>query len=107
MVRDGPRHVANRHRLFRDRYKFSRCVRSRPRSSRAPARLAQPQPLGISANNASFSSRAIQDALENRVINVQKLVRMYYDRIAAYDGPDTAAHLNSYIHVNPHAFDQA
>jgi amidase len=50
---------------------------------------------------------AIQDALEDHVINVQKLVRMYYDRIAAYDGPDTAAHLNSYIYVNPHAFDQA
>ena len=50
---------------------------------------------------------AIQDALEDHVINVQKLVRMYYDRIAAYDGPGTAAHLNSYIHVNPHAFDQA
>src|SRR5437867_2350057 len=50
---------------------------------------------------------AIQDALEDHIINVQKLVRMYYERIAAYDGPDTAAHLNSYIHVNPHAFDQA
>jgi amidase len=50
---------------------------------------------------------AIQDALEDHVINVQKLVRMYYERIAAYDGPDTAAHLNSYIHVNPHAFDEA
>ena len=49
----------------------------------------------------------IQDALEDHVINVQKLVRMYYERIAAYDGIDTAAHLNSYIYVNPHAFDQA
>ena len=50
---------------------------------------------------------AIQDALEDHVINVQKLVRMYYQRIAAYDGLTTAAHLNSYIFVNPHAWDEA
>jgi amidase len=50
---------------------------------------------------------AIQNALEDHVINVQKLVRMYYERIAAYDGTDTAAHLNSYIYVNPQAFNQA
>ena len=50
---------------------------------------------------------AIQDALEDHIINVQKLVRMYHARIAAFDGLDTAAHLNSYIHVNPHAFDEA
>jgi amidase len=32
---------------------------------------------------------------------------MYHQRIAAYDGQTTAAHLNSYIYLNRHALDEA
>jgi amidase len=50
---------------------------------------------------------AIQDAIEDRVITAEQLVRMYQKRIAAYDGETTAAHLNAYIHLNRHALDEA
>ena len=50
---------------------------------------------------------AIQDAIEDRVITAEQLVRMYLKRIAAYDGKTTAAHLNAYIHLNRHALDDA
>jgi amidase len=50
---------------------------------------------------------AIQDAIDDHVINAEQLVRMYHKRIAAYDEETTAAHLNSYIHVNRHALDEA
>ncbi|HEX3703549.1 MAG TPA: amidase family protein, partial [Vicinamibacterales bacterium] len=50
---------------------------------------------------------AIQAAIDDHVINAAKLVHMYQRRIAAYDGLDTAAHLNAYIHLNQHALSQA
>src|SRR6185436_9369690 len=50
---------------------------------------------------------AIQDAIEDRVISAEQLVRMYQKRIAAYDEATTATRLNSYIHVNRHALDEA
>jgi amidase len=50
---------------------------------------------------------AIQDAFEEGVISPEQLVRMYLNRIAAYDGKETAAHLNSYIAVNDDAVRQA
>jgi len=43
---------------------------------------------------------AIQDAIHDHVITAEQLVGMYLRRIAAYDGKNTATHLNSYIHVN-------
>ena len=43
---------------------------------------------------------SIQEAIEDGVISPDELVQMYLDRIAAYDGKQTATHLNSYIAVN-------
>jgi amidase len=54
---------------------------------------------------ATISS--IQQALEDDVITAEQLVRMYLNRIAAYDGTQTATHLNSYIAVNEDAVDGA
>lgn len=50
---------------------------------------------------------AIQNAIDDHVISAAQLVRMYQRRIAAYDDPTTATHLNSYIHLNRHALDEA
>jgi amidase len=50
---------------------------------------------------------AVQQALRDRVITAEQLVRMYLKRIAAYDGESTTAHLNSYIHLNRHVLDDA
>ncbi len=50
---------------------------------------------------------AVQRAIEDHVITAEQLVRMYQRRIAAYDGPSAAAHLNAYIHVNWHALYEA
>ena len=50
---------------------------------------------------------AIQDAIEDRVITAEQLVRMFQKRIAAYDEATTATRLNSYIHLNRHALDEA
>jgi amidase len=50
---------------------------------------------------------AVQQALDDHVITAAQLVHMYQQRIAAYDGPETAAHLNAYIHVNQHALNEA
>src|SRR5947209_11944912 len=46
---------------------------------------------------------SIQQAIHDRIITPEQLVRMYLKRIAAYDAKTTAAHLNSYIHVNQDA----
>jgi amidase len=46
---------------------------------------------------------AIQEAIEDGVITAEQLVGMYQRRIAAYNGPATATHLNAYIHLNEHA----
>src|SRR5439155_12354039 len=46
---------------------------------------------------------SIQQAIQDRIIAPEQLVRMYLNRIAAYDAKTTAAHLNSYIHVNQDA----
>jgi amidase len=50
---------------------------------------------------------SIQQAIEDRVITPDDLVRMYLSRIAAYDGKQTGTHLNSYIAVNAEALRQA
>jgi len=50
---------------------------------------------------------AVQHALRTHVITAEQLVGMYLNRIAAFDGKSTAAHLNSYIHVNDHAVEDA
>lgn len=50
---------------------------------------------------------AIQDAIDDHIITAEQLVRMYQRRIAAYDEPATATRLNSYIHVNRHALNEA
>jgi amidase len=50
---------------------------------------------------------SIQDAIDDHIITAEQLVRMYQKRIAAYDGPQTAARLNAYIHLNAHALDEA
>ena len=46
---------------------------------------------------------SIQTAIRDGIITPAQLVRMYLNRIAAYDGKTTATHLNSYIHVNQDA----
>src|SRR5438552_9360476 len=50
---------------------------------------------------------SIQEAIEDGVISPDELVQMYLDRIAAYDGKQTATHLNSYIAVNRDAAREA
>jgi amidase len=50
---------------------------------------------------------AIQEAIDDHIITAEQLVRMYQRRIAAYDEPATATRLNSYIHVNRHALNEA
>src|SRR3979490_2392295 len=50
---------------------------------------------------------AIQDAIDDRVITAEQLVRMYHKRIAAYDGETTVTHLNAYIHLNTRALEEA
>ena len=49
----------------------------------------------------------IQRAIDNDIISAKQLVRMYLKRIAAYDGKSTSTHLNSYIHLNARALDEA
>jgi amidase len=46
---------------------------------------------------------SIQQAFDDGVISPEQLVRMYLNRIAVYDGRQTATHLNSYIAVNDDA----
>ena len=46
---------------------------------------------------------AIQQAVDDGIIDSRQLVEMYLARIAAYDLKTTATHLNSYIYVNPRA----
>jgi amidase len=43
---------------------------------------------------------SIQEAIEDGIITADQLVQMYLDRIEAYDGKQTATHLNSYIAIN-------
>src|SRR5581483_1034693 len=50
---------------------------------------------------------SIHAAYDNHLITPERLVRMYHARIAAYDGKSTAAHLNSYIYLNPGAIEEA
>src|SRR5436190_2888487 len=50
---------------------------------------------------------SIQEAIEDGVISPDELVQIYLDRIAAYDGKQTATHLNSYIAVNRDAVREA
>jgi amidase len=46
---------------------------------------------------------AIQQAVDDGIIDSRQLVEMYLARIAAYDAKTTATRLNSYIYVNPRA----
>jgi amidase len=50
---------------------------------------------------------AIQSAVDAGIIDSRQLVEMYLARIAAYDGQNTATHLNGYMYVNPRAVQQA
>src|SRR5262245_23887455 len=50
---------------------------------------------------------AVQQAIANNIITADQLVQMYLARIAAYDLKTTAAHLNSYMHVNERAVKDA
>src|SRR5438034_3677554 len=47
----------------------------------------------------------LQLALRSRLITSEQLVQMYLNRIAAYD--DAGPTLNSFIHLNPRAVDEA
>src|SRR6185436_7848691 len=49
----------------------------------------------------------IQSAVDAGIIDSRQLVEMYLARIAAYDGMNTATHLNSFMYVNPRAAQQA
>src|SRR4051794_32345164 len=53
------------------------------------------------------SIAAIHDPYTKHLLSPKKLVAMYQARIAAYDGKNTATHLNSYIHVNTRAHQEA
>jgi len=53
------------------------------------------------------SIAAIHDAYDSHLINPKQLVKMYQARIAAYDDPSSATHLNSYIFLNPDAHKDA
>src|SRR5215470_13460355 len=70
----------------------------------------------ITADNRPGSGRfdllettipAVQSAIQNNIITADQLVEMYLARIAAYDGKNTATHLNSFMHVNPRAVKDA
>lgn len=50
---------------------------------------------------------SIHDAFDDGVVSPEDVVGMYQARIAAYDGKSTSTHLNSYIHLNPDAEQQA
>src|SRR5215471_9528917 len=49
----------------------------------------------------------IQQAIQDGVITGEQLVQMYLNRIAVYDGKNTATHLNSFIHVSENALHDA
>jgi amidase len=47
----------------------------------------------------------LQSALRSHLVTSEQLVQMYLDRIAAYN--DAGPMLNAFIHLNPHAIDEA
>lgn len=49
----------------------------------------------------------IEQAYRSHLLTPEQLVKMYQDRIAAYDGLATTPHLSSYMHLNDHAIDAA
>lgn len=49
----------------------------------------------------------IEQAYRSHLLTPGQLVKMYQDRIAAYDGLATTTHLSSYMHLNEHAIDAA
>jgi amidase len=65
--------------------------------------LAAPVKAQLQFNLVETTIDIVHDAYANQVITVQRLVRMYHRRIAAYNGQETATHLNAYIHLNPNA----
>ncbi len=105
MARDGSPNVVDCHELFelfRNRYEVSRPVRVR--------RLERPQPLTISANNASISSR--QRSPPFRMLSRITSSMSRNSSVCATTGsPRTTASTrlpSELVHsVNPHAFDQA
>ena len=48
---------------------------------------------------------AIHKAVDDGLISTEQLVHMYLNRIAAYNGKSTTAHLNAYIHINRRLLD--
>jgi amidase len=49
----------------------------------------------------------IEQAYRSHLLTPEQLVKMYQDRITAYDGLATTPHLSSYMHLNDHAIDAA
>lgn len=71
----------------------------------ASAELARPSvAASFTLQEATISS--INEAFNSGLINAQKLVQLYLDRITAYDLP-TGLNLNSIISLNPNALAQA
>jgi len=50
---------------------------------------------------------SIQNAVDNGIVDSRQIMTMYLARIAAYDGENTATHLNSFMYVNPRAEQEA
>jgi len=59
------------------------------------------EPIRFDLVEATIGS--IQQAIDDDVITPEQLVGMYLQRIAVYDGKQTATHLNSYIAVDREA----
>jgi amidase len=49
----------------------------------------------------------IEQAYRSHLLTPEQLVKMYQDRITAYDGLATTPHFSSYMHLNDHAIDAA
>jgi len=71
-----------------------------------PATAAKPGESGR-FDLVETSIPKIQQAIQDGVITGEQLVQMYLNRIAVYDGKNTATHLNSFIHVSENALHDA
>ncbi len=69
--------------------------------------LPAQQPFGVprSLQLVEASVPELQQALRTHLITSEQLVQMYLNRIAAYD--DAGPMLNSFIHLNPNALEEA
>jgi amidase len=70
-----------------------------------PASADPPSGVPKSLQLVEATLPQLQDALKTRLVTSQQLVQMYHMRIAAYD--DAGPLLNSYLHLNPRALDEA